>query len=890
MSEADLVIGNEEYDEEEIDRRRTLVLNNPHLYLTKKKNLKDAAIIARKKCNPSVLDLCGIRVKQQNSNDKWFFCLMGSCFPNCIPIKLQSNSTNNGCKHLLEKHNIQASKTEAHKRNVMQLNKQIEGADEQFKVDPNRWFEVNIANFACENSLPYRAFQSDTWKIIAKKLPVGKQVGMQRLNIRKVYVEQYIAMKNSIISDIVHAKEMYNLPFISVSLDLIQNEVQNKKMIGVRITYASAGKLVSYNIAVRGYNPTVDEMRMTSASDLLIKWLQIILKEFNIKADRDILTSCTDSGSDVKKALEKVFPTMREWCISHLTHLALADAFGSHVDHNKSKNSDMREFLGKCRKVIEKINKSKVLKALLEHNLLTEFGKVMKLRNSPSHRWAAAEDVFIRLLRCWNQIRNAFMEDGKPFPIADDRPLLLQLRSIIHPIRHIQTIAQKTKEFAVLNVYLLLMEAHFGVLNEKASLNMYDPGLTVNLSGNLEVPDHSNALDRLKPTGVIQAVELDSRATTVRAMLKKAMFERFFKRYHPLHAYRSKVGREAERKHFYFSYLIDMQAALHPALSDGRLLQKVIFSFDDVGIMEKQKHYDRLIDYIWRTIANLAERVACQRDEEAPIAREENMNSPDPQVPKAKKARHSDDPALDLLNTLIAPVGVEANTAEKPSPYQVVKNEIEYYKNIGREKWPKFEETLEWWSSKDIRHHLPCLSQVASALLACRPSSGGLECDFGLLKDVLSPRRASLGQGYVEVEMFLRLNKHLMFTDPAKVPQLPNNKWEEYIPMRPVLPDLDTEDEMNGNAPESNEAVEVENTAEMSEQAENIVTNNDEATATAVSTLSDSEEDSDSLLGGFRADEYGDIYEPTQPPVTESQLSTHQVFDLQETCIPGSLQ
>jgi hypothetical protein len=89
---------------------------------------------------------------------------------------------------------------------------------------------------------------------------------------------------------------------------------------------------------------------------------------------------------------------------------------------------------------------------------------------------------------------------------------------------------KKTKEFAVLNVYLLLMDAHFGVLNEKASLNIYDPGLTVNLSGNLEVPDHSNALDQLKPTGVIQAVELESRATTVRAMLKKAMSERFFKR------------------------------------------------------------------------------------------------------------------------------------------------------------------------------------------------------------------------------------------------------------------------------------------------------------------------------------------------------------------------
>jgi hypothetical protein len=106
------------------------------------------------------------------------------------------------------------------------------------------------------------------------------------------------------------------------------------------------------------------------------------------------------------------------------------------------------------------------------------------------------------------------------------------------------------------------------------------------------------------------------------------------------------VGREAERKHFYFSYLIDMQAALHRALSDGRLLQKVFFSFDDVGMMEKQNHYDWLIDYIWQTIANLAERVACQCDEEAPIAGEENMNSLDPQVPTAKKARHSDDPAI----------------------------------------------------------------------------------------------------------------------------------------------------------------------------------------------------------------------------------------------------
>ncbi len=176
MSEADLVIGNEEYDEEEIDRRRTLVLNNPHLYLTKKKNLKDAAIIARKKCNPSVLDLCGIRVKQQNSNDKWFFCLMGSCFPNCIPIKLQSNSTNNGCKHLLEKHNIQASKTEAHKRNVMQLNKQIEGAKSSLKWTPTAGSKLISQTLPVRIHFHTEHFKATRGRLLPKSYQLGNRL------------------------------------------------------------------------------------------------------------------------------------------------------------------------------------------------------------------------------------------------------------------------------------------------------------------------------------------------------------------------------------------------------------------------------------------------------------------------------------------------------------------------------------------------------------------------------------------------------------------------------------------------------------------------------------------------------------------------------------------
>ncbi len=44
----------------------------------------------------------------------------------------------NTTKHLLCKHNIQAAKMKAHHRNVAQLNKQIEGADDHFHVDPTQ--------------------------------------------------------------------------------------------------------------------------------------------------------------------------------------------------------------------------------------------------------------------------------------------------------------------------------------------------------------------------------------------------------------------------------------------------------------------------------------------------------------------------------------------------------------------------------------------------------------------------------------------------------------------------------------------------------------------------------------------------------------------------------
>jgi hypothetical protein len=165
--------------------------------------------------------------------------------------------------------------------------------------------------------------------------------------------------------------------------------------------------------------------------------------------------------------------------------------------------------------------------------------------------------------------------------------------------------------------------------------------------------------------------------------------------------------------------------------------------------------------------------------------------------PKAKKQRVLD-PTLTLLQSLISngtPIDVET---ERSTPLEIAEKELEYYLNIPQDQWPNFSETLTWWQSRQISTNLPCLSQVATALLACNPSSGGLECDFSLWKDVIKPKRTALGQGFVEVEMMLKMNKHLFHSNPDKVIRLPNDKWKEYIPAwqtYEALGDLDDDDE-----------------------------------------------------------------------------------------------
>jgi hypothetical protein len=74
--------------------------------------------------------------------------------------------------------------------------------------------------------------------------------------------------------------------------------------------------------------------------------------------------------------------------------------------------------------------------------------------------------------------------------------------------------AQKTKELATFQVYVLLMHVYFGVLDKNTKRPIYDPSLTFQQQ---QTNNHHelNPLDHLQPTSVTEPNLLDPRTFEV---------------------------------------------------------------------------------------------------------------------------------------------------------------------------------------------------------------------------------------------------------------------------------------------------------------------------------------------------------------------------------------
>jgi len=246
-------------------------------------------------------------------------------------------------------------------------------------------------------------------------------------------------------------------------------------------------------------------------------------------------------------------------------------------------------------------------------------------------------------------------------------------------VHHIQRVAQKTKEFVVFQVYLLIMHLYFGQLNPMSAMEIYDSSLTLDLTSPNEV-EIVNPLDRLVPNSKVVPSELDERTQGVREKLYDAIFECYFKRYHAIKAYH-KYKRNPERKHLLFSYLLNMQQVFHPKLADLKLLQKILNSFNDVSILEKERNYNLVSEHIWSTLTQLVEQAACHQLTKVKVNTTEDRRQSErvivaPQDNPTKKLRYSD-PTKAPLHTLMDS-GTEAitPTSSNATPSEIADAEI----------------------------------------------------------------------------------------------------------------------------------------------------------------------------------------------------------------------
>jgi hypothetical protein len=217
---------------------------------------------------------------------------------------------------------------------------------------------------------------------------------MKSINIRKLHVELYTTCKKIIIMSLAEARSFFTIKYLSLYLDLINSKMSNQKYLALRVCFNTSTRFnIGYNLAVCRFAPTTDEHQAKQLSTILHKWSLGVLKEFGIKVMLDVLTSTSDSGSDVKRTLDILIDAWWEWCISHLIHLALTEAFSTSIDPNNSKNVDARCFFQRIKKVIEVVNKSKYLQGALEEAMLELLETYLKLLSSPQHRWSSTSLV-----------------------------------------------------------------------------------------------------------------------------------------------------------------------------------------------------------------------------------------------------------------------------------------------------------------------------------------------------------------------------------------------------------------------------------------------------------------------------------------------------------------
>ena len=201
----------------------------------------------------------------------------------------------------------------------------------------------------------------------------------------------------------------------------------------------------------------------------------------------------TDAGPEVKRCCDTLLESPWGWCTSHM----LSTAFGSAFDGNNRANdpADMnalKDLLRKVRKIVEYFHKSaegqtvlgEILHATVEDHGLNPYSK---LAQAIHQRWGSLVKSLINFIERFDALRAAYQGRGKFWDIdIGDRTAIVEIISVLSPIRDIIVVAQSNKGALVPSVVGMLTDLRMDTLNPLCPLLILDP-VTINLANKNKV-------------------------------------------------------------------------------------------------------------------------------------------------------------------------------------------------------------------------------------------------------------------------------------------------------------------------------------------------------------------------------------------------------------------
>ena len=97
--------------------------------------------------------------------------------------------------------------------------------------------------------------------------------------MRRHVIEIYTTVMSTVRERLANLRSVYDIPFLSVTIDLITAKLSNEKYLGIRVSGLLRGHMQSYLIAVRSYKPLIGELRDHQASERLVRWTAAIMIE-----------------------------------------------------------------------------------------------------------------------------------------------------------------------------------------------------------------------------------------------------------------------------------------------------------------------------------------------------------------------------------------------------------------------------------------------------------------------------------------------------------------------------------------------------------------------------------------------------------------------------------